>query len=88
MAVICLRFFSSYNRGMFFALVFILIIALMSTGHSPDQYGWVMLVGLSWLAGYLDCRKFSRSDQDKDLVMPPDVRNQPEIPDDPSLFES
>jgi len=73
---------------MFFALICLLITVLLATGHAPDQYGWMMLIGLSWLAGYLDCRKFSRSDQEKVLVMPPDVRQTPDIPDDKTLFES
>ncbi len=73
---------------MFFAVICLLIIALMGTGHSPDQYGWMMLIGLSWMAGYLDCRKFARSDQEKVRVIPADMRQDPAIPDDQSLFES
>jgi hypothetical protein len=73
---------------MFFALVCLLITVLMATGHSPDQYGWMMLIGLTWLAGYLDCRKFARSDQEKDRVMPADLRQDKTIPDDSALFES
>jgi hypothetical protein len=73
---------------MFFALICLLITALMTTGHTPDLYGWMMLIGLSWLAGYLDCRKFAGSDQEKDRVMPPDLRKTPDIPDDKSIFES
>jgi hypothetical protein len=73
---------------MFFALICLLMTVLLATGHTPDMYGWIMLVGLSWLAGYLDCRKFSRSDQEKDRVMPPDARHAADIPDDNSIFES
>ena len=87
-----MRDFSGYNGGMFFALVCLLITAIMGTGHTPDQYGWMMLIGLSWLAGYLDCRKFSRSDQEKDRVMPPDARQDAplglDVPDDTTLFRS
>ncbi len=71
---------------MFFALVCIIMVALLGTGHTPDLYGWVMLVGLSWLAGYLDCRKFSKSDQERQRVMPPDIHEP--FDDDKTAFES
>ena len=58
---------------MFFAALCILLTVLMVTGHAPDSYGWMMLIGLAWLTGYLDCRRFGRSDQDRDRVMPPDA---------------
>jgi hypothetical protein len=73
---------------MFFAILCLIIVAFIGTGHTPDQYGWMMFIGLSWMAGYLDCRKFARSDQEKNRVMPLDLREAPEIPDDASLFES
>lgn len=70
---------------MFFALICLILVALMGTGHTPDLYGWVMLMGLAWLAGYLDCRKFAKSDQDKKRVLPPDM----DYPtDDKATFES
>ena len=71
---------------MYFFLVCILIAAFMFSGHPPDQYGWMMLVGLGWIAGYLDCRKFARSDQDKDRVMPPDAYEP--LPNDNQTFGS
>lgn len=70
---------------MFFALLCLLLIILLLTGHAPDQYGWMMLIGLAWLAGYLDCRRFHRSDQDRARVMPPDADG---IPDDSQIFRS
>jgi hypothetical protein len=70
---------------MFFFLLCLIMVALMGTGHTPDLYGWVMLVGLGWMAGYLDCRKFARSDQDRDRVLPPDAG---EPSNDQATFES
>ncbi|HEY9686186.1 MAG TPA: hypothetical protein V6C52_04340 [Coleofasciculaceae cyanobacterium] len=70
---------------MFFFLVILLVAAFLVTGHPPDQYGWMMLMGVSWLAGYLDCRRFSKSDQERDRVMPPDIL---EPSDDKVNFES
>jgi hypothetical protein len=58
---------------MFFALLCLIIVAILGSGHTPDQPGWMMLIGLAWLAGYFDCRKFSKSDQDTKRVMPPDI---------------
>jgi hypothetical protein len=72
---------------MFFAILCLLMLALMLTGHAPDQYGWMMLLGLAWLCGYLDCRRFSRSDQDSDHVMPRDAVDQIP-PDDKTLFRT
>jgi hypothetical protein len=57
----------------------------MGTKHSPDTYGWMFIVGLSWLAGFLDCRLFAKSDQDRQRVLPPDA-NEPS--DDQSIFKS
>ncbi|HEY9746380.1 MAG TPA: hypothetical protein V6C99_09200 [Oculatellaceae cyanobacterium] len=65
---------------MFFFLVCFLIAFLLLTGHAPDQYGWMMLIGVSWLAGYLDCRKFAKSDRERDRVLPPDA--QEPLPDE------
>jgi hypothetical protein len=70
---------------MFFVLLCILMASLLLTHHAPDQYGWMMLLGLGWLTGYLDCRRFSRSDQDKDRVLPPDMIDGPL--DDSNLFQ-
>jgi hypothetical protein len=70
---------------MFFFLVILLVAAFLGTGHPPDQYGWMMLMGVAWLAGYLDCRRFSKSDQERDRVMPPDIH---EPSDDKVNFES
>lgn len=71
---------------MFFFLVCAFIAVLLLTGHPPDQYGWMMLIGVSWLAGYLDCRRFARSDRDKDRVMPPDAHEP--FPSDKQMFET
>jgi hypothetical protein len=70
---------------MFFVLLCLIIVILLGTGRSPDQYGWMMLTGLGWLAGYLDCRRFAKSDQDKSRVLPPDM-NEPA--DDQAIFRS
>lgn len=78
------RLVSGYNRLMFFFLVCILIAVLMLSGRTPDAYGWMMLVGVGWLAGYLDCRRFAKSDQDTDRVMPPDAYEP--IPNDNQAF--
>jgi len=66
-------------------LVIILVAALLMSGHKPDEAGWMMLLGLAWLAGYFDCRKFSASDRDQDRVLPPDA-NEPS--NDSVTFES
>lgn len=58
---------------MFFFMMILLLTALFLTGNTPDQYGWMMLLGLGWMAGYFDCRLFARSDRDQDRVMPPDA---------------
>lgn len=70
---------------MFFVLLCLIIVALLGTGYPPDQSGWMMLLGLGWLAGFLDCRLFAKSDQDKTRVLPPDV-NEPS--DDQAIFKS
>ncbi len=70
---------------MFFVLLCIGIVALLGTKHPPDTYGWMFIVGLSWLAGFLDCRLFAKSDQDRQRVLPPDA-NEPS--DDQSIFKS
>lgn len=70
---------------MFFALICLILLGFLGTGHTPDQYGWIMLIGLAWLAGYLDCRKFSKSDQDRKRVLPPDMDSPT---DDKATFES
>jgi hypothetical protein len=59
----------------------------MLSNHAPDQYGWMMLLGLGWLCGYLDCRRFGRSDQDRDRVMPRDAMGEAP-PDDATLFRT
>jgi len=48
---------------MYFAIVCLLVFALLATGVKPDDYGWMMLVGTGWVAGYLDARKFSTADK-------------------------
>ncbi len=58
---------------MFFVLLCLIVATLLLTGHSPDSYGWMMLLGAGWVTGYLDCRTFAKSDQDSDRVMPPDI---------------
>ncbi len=70
---------------MFFLLLIALIALLMLTGNTPDAYGWMMLLGVGWLAGYLDCRRFLSSDRDKDRVMPPDASDPA---DDGTMFRS
>jgi hypothetical protein len=70
---------------MFFVLLCLIIFALLITGNSPDQSGWMMLLGLGWLAGFLDCRMFAKSDQDKSRVLPPDVD---EPSNDQAIFKS
>lgn len=80
---ICLPVISRYNRSMFFVLLLIITV-LIGTGNSPDQYGWMLLTGLGWFAGFIDCRIFAKSDRDKSRVMPPDA-NEPS--DDQTLFK-
>ncbi|WP_373533112.1 hypothetical protein [Vampirovibrio sp.] len=70
---------------MFFVLLCLIIAALLMTGNSPDPSGWMMLLGLGWLAGFLDCRMFAKSDQDKSRVLPPDVD---EPSNDQAIFKS
>ncbi len=70
---------------MFFILLCLGIAALLGTGHPPDQYGWMVLLGLGWFAGFLDCRLFAKSDQDRKRVLPPDVD---EPSNDQALFKS
>jgi len=43
-------------------------------------------MGLAWLCGYLDCRRFSKSDQDSDHVMPRDAIGEAP-PTDETLFQ-
>lgn len=71
---------------MFLMALCILIGVLLTTGHTPDAAGWMMLVGGAWLAGYLDCRFFARSDQDTDRVLPPDAAEP--FDDDATTFQS
>lgn len=71
-------------EGMFFALLCLLVGGLLLSRNTPDHYGWMMLVGVGWLAGYLDCRMYARSDQEKDRVMPPDMQE----PDDSTTYQS
>lgn len=71
---------------MFFLIPLVIVSAMLLSGHPPDQAGWMMLVGLGWFAGYLDCRRFARSDQEKDRVLPPDATDP--LPDDTETFES
>lgn len=78
--------FHATIETMFFFMVCTLITVLLLTGHTPDQYGWMMLTGISWLAGYLDCRKFANSDRDQDRVMPPDAYEP--MPNDQQTFEA
>jgi hypothetical protein len=56
---------------MWFALLCISIFCLIVYKVPMDQYSWSMFVGLGWLAGYMDCRLFSRSDQDTQRVSLP-----------------
>ena len=44
-------------------------------------------MGLSWLCGYLDCRRFGKSDQDQDRIMPRDAVNETP-PTDETLFHN
>lgn len=69
---------------MFFVLVCLIAVALLATAHTPDTAGWMMLVGAAWVAGYLDCRWFARSDRDRARVMPPDAH---EPSHDSAMFE-
>jgi hypothetical protein len=71
---------------MFLAFLCLLTLALFLTKHQPDQYGWMMLMGLAWLCGYLDCRRFGKSDQDSDRVMPRDAIGEAP-PTDETLFQ-
>jgi hypothetical protein len=71
---------------MYFALLCLLLAGLLLSAHSPDQYGWMMLIGLAWMTGYLDCRRFQRSDQDRDRVFPPDMTEADAPLDDSQLF--
>jgi hypothetical protein len=73
---------------MFFALLCLLLTVLLLTGRQPDSYGWMMLIGLAWLTGYLDCRRFHRSDQDRARVMPPDAPDTGDVPDDAQIFRT
>lgn len=68
---------------MYFVLLCLLVAGLLISKHPPDEYGWMMLIGLGWVTGYLDCRKFSHSDQDQARVLPPDSN---ERSDDSSIF--
>ena len=68
---------------MFFTGLIILIWALLAFGITPDMYGWLMLVGASWVAGYLDCRFFKKSDTDSQRTLPPETN----IESDKDLFQ-
>jgi hypothetical protein len=69
---------------MFFTILCLLLWALFAFKSPFDQFGWLMIVGFAWVCGYLDCRFFSKTDQDKDRVMPPgDDRGE-----DASIFNS
>ncbi|MGE0199907.1 MAG: hypothetical protein AB7P76_02935 [Candidatus Melainabacteria bacterium] len=58
---------------MFFAALCLLLYLLIANKVQPDMFGWLMLVGTGWFAGYLDGRVLQRSDKDPDRVLPPDV---------------
>jgi hypothetical protein len=69
---------------MFFFLLCILIAVLLISGTTPDAYAWMMLVGLGWVCGYLDCRAYNKADRDKDRVLPPDM----DEPDESSTYQT
>ena len=71
---------------MFLIALCALVTVLLATKHTPDLYGWAMLIGLGWLSGYFDCRLFAKSDQDRDRVLPPDA-GEP-YDDDSKTFQS
>lgn len=58
---------------MFFAALCILTVVLMANHVAIDTYGWLMLMGTGWFAGYMDCRLFQHWDQDKARTLPPDM---------------
>ena len=76
-----------YNGGMFFVLVCIIVVSLLANKITPDTSGWMMIVGAAWMAGFLDCRLFARSDKDAARVLPADVREGDGQPiEDRNLF--
>ena len=58
---------------MFFILLCLLLWALFALRSPFDTFGWLMIVGYAWVAGYLDCRMMAKSDQDRAYTMPRDA---------------
>jgi hypothetical protein len=58
---------------MLFLSMCVLLWALFALKTPFDQYGWLMIVGLTYVAGFLDSRLFARFDQDKARTLPPDA---------------
>lgn len=70
---------------MFFALLCILLWALIALQVPFDKFGWLMLVATGWVAGFLDCRMRYQLDKDPSSGLPPDMkRDHPE----PDTFET
>lgn len=60
---------------MYFAIVCLLVFILLATGAKIDEYGWMMLVGTGWVAGFLDARKSSGSDKPRLPSGPEDFKD-------------
>ena len=69
---------------MFFALLILIIWAILALGMTPDTFGWLMIVGAGWVFGYLDCRFFKKSDTDTSRTLPDE--DTPET--DADLFQN
>jgi hypothetical protein len=68
-AALCL----TYDTGMFFVLLCILLWALFAFNAPFDRFGWLMLVAAAWMAGFLDARFFAKREGNRELSLPPDV---------------
>ena len=63
----------------------VLVWILMASGIPFDKFGWMLLLGLSWFAGYMDSHFVHRKKSNADKTMPPGEDN---VTSDKDLFRS
>lgn len=76
---------------MFFLLLCAILWALFAFQSPFDTFGWLMLVALAWVFGFLDCKLAKKSDAEKGHTFPPDMAGEiaSGVPQtDASLFEA
>ncbi|MDX2084945.1 MAG: hypothetical protein SFZ03_06095 [Candidatus Melainabacteria bacterium] len=54
-----------------FVLLCLLLWALFAFQAPFDRFGWLMIVGAAYMAGFLDARRTLKADADTERVTPP-----------------